>query len=376
MFQIDFLWAKDRYPELSSKELKCFKTFFNQDEILDILKKFEKKRKKRQKRGDEYSDSARVLRELKKELFPKFLKVLEGNFQYAIKLSGFEKFSESEINQTGLIKDYDYIHKEDYIKYGYQVETDEGMVNSIDISSVECKAFDEYGVNSWNYLTKIKFLNPRFDIDQKIRVYSDKEVNNLSDYISFTMMGLGIIGIAFFIITGILFLKGYFSFVENMSSDSFDIFLRLLFLAFTVFGGFVSRLLYRLTAYWKDVQSKKNSKQRVELENWEFEKLYNVYSKDPIETRKVLRTSFMHRIVEHYKKYDENVFGFYFYKDEVYIKRRLQEDFLEFEANKTLFENLDDYIQFYKELKYMKNIVMELGLYYYDSSTFKSIEIQ
>jgi len=63
---------------------------------------------------------------------------------------------------------------------------------------------------------------------------------------------------------------------------------------------------------------------RVKLENVDFEKKFDVYCKDQIESRKVLTPDFMYKIVDYVNKISNTrVYEFHFFGNEIYIKRDL-----------------------------------------------------
>ena len=118
-----------------------------------------------------------------------------------------------------------------------------------------------------------------------------------------------------------------------------------------------------------------SGKRRVVMENVDFEKQYDVLSDDPVESRMFVTPSFMTKLLDFSKKTNKK-YEFYFKGNEVYIKGNLAHDYMEFSLNKNVFENTTDYVQFYVEIKNIKDVVKDLWLFYYDKGTFSQVDVK
>ena len=232
-----------------------------------------------------------------------------------------------------------------------------------------------YVTNNHCYMTKIKFLKPRFTIKKWIRLAEDVHDWGIKKY---------------FPIFAVSFL---FCFPINLYahpllvsfSESYWVHVYLLYLSIFLFSLLFVNQMFKLLE-WKN---------RVVLENLDFEKEFDVFSEDQIESRKVLTPSFMYRIVDFVNKISRNrVYEMYFNGDEIYIKHDLLKEmwpsriikllsflwipftsnkwYLEFSIFKSLFNNLNGYIEFYLELKNITELVRDLNLFYYDQWTFET----
>lgn len=115
-------------------------------------------------------------------------------------------------------------------------------------------------------------------------------------------------------------------------------------------------------------------KKRVTMENVDFEKSFDVLSDDPVESRMFVTPSFMTKLLDFSKKTNKK-YEFYFKGNEVYIKGNLSRDYMEFSLNKNVFANTADYVQFYVEIKNIKDVVKDLWLFYYDKGTFSQVDL-
>jgi len=112
----------------------------------------------------------------------------------------------------------------------------------------------------------------------------------------------------------------------------------------------------------------------VKLENIEFEKEFNVYSDDEIETRKILNPAFMYRIYDYVNKVSKNrSYSLFLFKDYIYIYHKIYSgSYLEVSFFKSLFSNIKDYVEFYLELKNISELASDLKLSFYDKEFSKN----
>ncbi|EKE27969.1 MAG: hypothetical protein ACD_3C00116G0006 [uncultured bacterium (gcode 4)] len=133
-------------------------------------------------------------------------------------------------------------------------------------------------------------------------------------------------------------------------------------------------------------------KRKVKTENVEFEKEFIIECDDQIEARKILTPSFMYKIYDFVNSIDKwRKYEFIFKKNEIYIKRDLKWFtsfisfwwifpvfwwYMEISFFKNLFNNIEQLLQFYIELKGAENLANELGLLYFDKTTLDNEIIQ
>lgn len=103
---------------------------------------------------------------------------------------------------------------------------------------------------------------------------------------------------------------------------------------------------------------------RIKLENTEFEKFFNVYSNDQIESRMLITPAFMDRLLEFSKK-TNNKYEFFFFEDYFYLKRYIFNNFLEPKITKNIFESLGIYVDFYVEIREIMMLAHDMNLLYY-----------
>ena len=123
------------------------------------------------------------------------------------------------------------------------------------------------------------------------------------------------------------------------------------------------------------IYSKFLDKKRIKLENIEFEREFDVYSEDQIESRKILTPSFMYRILDFANKINKNrVYEFFFLWDEIYIKYDLlkswKSSFMEIDFSKWQDYILRSFLEFYLEIKNITEIAKDLNIFYFDKWSF------
>lgn len=100
-------------------------------------------------------------------------------------------------------------------------------------------------------------------------------------------------------------------------------------------------------------------KKRVEMENIDFEKQFDVFSEDQVEARMLVTPAFMSRLLDFQKKTGK-AYEFYFKGGEVYIKSDVSSSYMEFSLFRNVFDNALDYVRFYMEIKNIKGLVKDL----------------
>jgi hypothetical protein len=119
---------------------------------------------------------------------------------------------------------------------------------------------------------------------------------------------------------------------------------------------------------------------RVKVENIEFEKEFDIYSDDQIESRRLLTPSFMYRLVDFVNKISrKRVYELYFHDNYFYLKYNIMatnsfvnlnwfgsSSYLEFSPYKSIYKNVEKIVEFYLEIKNITQLSKDLKLFYYD----------
>jgi len=81
------------------------------------------------------------------------------------------------------------------------------------------------------------------------------------------------------------------------------------------------------------------NKNRVTLEDVEFETLFDAHCEDQVTSRMILTPAFMMKMVDFVKK-TGNTYSFLFTNNTVYIKRKIKKKYMEVGTSKNIFKNV------------------------------------
>ncbi len=115
--------------------------------------------------------------------------------------------------------------------------------------------------------------------------------------------------------------------------------------------GFFGKLMQNISVGRPDV---------VRLENPDFEKLFVVYSSDPVEARYILSPSFMERLLEYRKKLNSSI-QFSFIDSNIFMAVPMRKNLFEPSLRRTVM-NFDDVKSYYEQIIFCTGIVDELNL--------------
>ena len=303
-------------------------------------------------------------------LLPKFVKKIEPDMTY--KKSPDTAFWKTEFLDGTVSKNilsrYDRLDRfEDTIAYEIK---NASWVKAIELSGVEVRTSRRSGgkkktrhTNNHAYLIKIKFLNPKNTLAKAITLNQD-----FNDKPIFKFIGAWIITlIVFFVLASFLApvvekngqynadIGAYFS-----SLDTNWIIVLVMSMGSVFFG--IQWIIHSFM-----------NRSRVKMENLDFEKRFDVFCEDPQEARELLTPSFMYRILDYIAKIDnKRVYTFYFKEDYVFIKYDIKASMktwvMEISALKSIKNSLDDYVKFYLEVQWIKSLIEDLRLAYYDKN--------
>jgi hypothetical protein len=115
------------------------------------------------------------------------------------------------------------------------------------------------------------------------------------------------------------------------------------------------------------------NKNRVVLENLDFEDKFDVYCEDEILARQILNQDFMYKLYDFIKKFQfKRIFEFYFYKNTLYIKYDIFNSIWKWNLwNPDIYKlrDISYYVNFYIEIKNTLSLIDDLKLFYYDKWT-------
>lgn len=138
--------------------------------------------------------------------------------------------------------------------------------------------------------------------------------------------------------------------------------------------GIIAGLMMWCGVYF--FQNRSQSKNRVQLENVEFEKLFDVKCEDPITSRMIITPAFMDRIVSFVHK-TGNRYEFLMQGNTMYIKRYIDGSYLEAGTEKNMLTNLVGFAQFYTDMREVLQFTYDMNLMYLSKTdTTKTIETE
>jgi len=415
MQNLDFTKMMNKYPLLKTKDVSFLNKFFNREDIQKILNEIQVSRKKSLKNNliifllililfyvlslylflfEEYLMPFLVAlflsiilffiiymfkqllskkkKTIKNSIIPEFVKSMWADIKYSEKWTYFKDFLK-KLEHKWILEKYnrvDFI--EDSIRY---IIWD--TKNSIEITWAEIKTSEKktrrtkngthtyYVVSNHCYMMKVLFKNPRFTFKKPIKLLEDVSDNYVKKFFV-------VIWIQFTILFTIL---SSISWDENTDGYADD----LLKLAYDNLSITITFLIWMFFVIWF-VYTFMRWKKRVKLENIDFEKEFDVFSEDQIESRKLLTPSFMYRLVDFVNKINHRrIYEMYFHKNYFYLKFNIlrtnsfinwrgfkNNNYMEFSKWKNVFKNLEDYVEFFLEIKNITALSKDLKLFYYD----------
>lgn len=397
MIKIDFTKELYNYWKLiNENDIKKINDFFNQEEILNILYEIEKDRKKIIlfsliifiiawisflffEKYIIYILIALIIvfsiliilfiknKSVKQDIFPKFVKIIDNDIIYseneiiAINKNDIDKLIKNQFlkkfDEIAIIEETEKYIIEDSIIYKIYNENNSNTINfywaeiATSFPKKIRKNWKDEKINITTnhcYIIKINFLNPKFKIKTPILIKNDNTESKKSKKIIYL----------FFI--SFLITLWLFSILFNLWIELKSYYIFIWFLIFVMIYYLYMTITYQ--------------KKKVNLENIEFEKKFDVSCDDEIESRKLLTNDFMYRILDFSNKISiKRKYSFYFEDNFFYIKLDLidiKNWYMEVNTFKNIFKNLKDYIHFYIEIKNIESLTNDLKLFYFDTWSY------
>ena len=105
------------------------------------------------------------------------------------------------------------------------------------------------------------------------------------------------------------------------------------------------------------------NKNRVTLEDVEFETLFDAHCEDQVTSRMILTPAFMMKMVDFVKK-TGNTYSFLFTNNTVYIKRKIKKKYMEVGTSKNIFKNVQWFLDFYIDMREVMILSKEMHFLY------------
>lgn len=130
-------------------------------------------------------------------------------------------------------------------------------------------------------------------------------------------------------------------------------------------------LLWILVVYCFSHRAKRN---KITLEDIEFEKEFDVFCDDEITSRMILTPAFMDKLVSFIQK-TGNAYSFLFTDNTVYIKRKIHKKYMEVGTKKNMFENVSGFLDFYLDMKEILILSRDIHFMYLSKTVDTNIEV-
>lgn len=293
---------------------------------------------------------------VKKSLMPIFVNTINSKIQFS-NSGGYLDESSVVLAEKRLINSYDL---EEFIEDSIKFNVSEGItiswaeIKTSKETMIKSKADEKYyTINNHCYIIKIEYANPKIRLQNWVRIKKDRNENSL--YLSIISL------LPAALLTG---------FIHFIMSNKWILFNKIEYLIIFLILFIIVRYIIK---HWI-------GKERTKMENYEFEKKFDVYCDDKIESRMVLTPSLMYKLLYYAEKINpKRIYEFHFVENTIYIKFDIQKSwikkYMEFNFWKNVNTNLAQYVEFYLEIKNILDLVEDLNLIYLDkdNSNFENI---
>ncbi|NRH21195.1 DUF3137 domain-containing protein [Candidatus Gracilibacteria bacterium] len=291
---------------------------------------------------------------LKSEVLQKMCPLLYSKLEYSYD----EKYSFDELELLrgkNFLSSYDSLEKvEDSVHFGVEKDGKIFSVNGFELETSEMRGSGKNRrrvTTNHCYLMKAVFPSARIPLSSDLFIMHD-EIDGGGNSITYIGPILGLI-------IGMVFSFIFLSIVIDTPSITF-------FLSIAIGLG-IGYAIYHF-------RKKSLYKNRVQLENMEFEKLFDVKCEDQVTSRMIITPAFMDRIVSFVNK-TGNQYEFLMQGNTMYIKRQVTGSYLEAGTEKNMLTNLVGFTQFYTDMREIIQFTYDMNLMYLSKTdTTKHIE--
>jgi Protein of unknown function (DUF3137) len=287
--------------------------------------------------------ASRIEIPLKSEVLKKICPLLYSKLEYSY--DGKYSFDELEILRSkNFLNSYDCIERvEDSIQFQVEKDGKTFIVHGFELETSEMKWSGKNRhreTTNHDYLLKAHFPQARIPLTSDLMIVQDQaETKGIWRIIVALLLGLFI---------------GMLSLVLLINLGTLSIEINMMICGII---GIVGSL-----GYW--IYKKKSiATNRIQLENLEFEKLFDVKCEDQVTSRMIITPAFMDRIVSFVQK-TGNQYEFIFQQNNIYIKRQIQGTYLEVGTEKNILTNLKGFAQFYLDMREILMFVYDMNLLY------------
>ncbi len=280
---------------------------------------------------------------LKTEVLQKMCPLLYSKLEYSYD----EKYSFDELELLmgkNFLSSYDSLDKvEDSVHFIVENDGKKFSLNGFELETSEVRWSGKNRrrvTTNHCYLMKAIFPNARIPLTSDLFIVHDEaDGNGSSNGIMFIILGVFIS-----LIVGFMWIMA----MTNHAGISFFV-----SLIISIGVWFTIRHFYKESL----------NKNRIQLENIEFEKLFDVKCEDQVTSRMIITPAFMDRIVTFVNK-TGNQYEFMMQGNAMYIKRQIHRKYLEAGTEKNMLTNLVGFTQFYTDMREIIQFTYDMNLMY------------
>lgn len=281
---------------------------------------------------------------LKKEVLTKLCPILYSKLEYSY--DGKYSFNElDKLQEKEFLQSYDSIDLvEDSTTFTMEKDRKWFSMNGFELKTSEVRGSGKNRrrvTTNHCYLMKIAFPYARIPLQDDLRILTDQaDTNSIEKW--FLPFFLGFI---------------WTIFLPIMLSTIHESLFWIGIIGWIGFGVWLHFYVKR-----------KHNTHRVQLENIEFEKVFDVKCEDQITSRMILTPAFMDRIVQFVQKTNHQ-YEFLFESNILYVKRHILSSYLEAGTEKNILTNLSGFVQFYIDMKEIIQFSHDMNLMYLSKTT-------
>lgn len=292
---------------------------------------------------------------LKSEVLQKMCPLLYSKLEYSYD----EKYSFDELEHLrskNFLASYDSLDKvEDSVRFGVEKDGKTFSVNGFEVETSEIRWSGKNRrriTTNHCYLMKAVFPNARIPLTSDLFIMHDEADGwSGSNYLWPILWAI------------FIFIFSSIGLADVTNSTSASLFIGILLGWWIWYGIYYFRKSYQNMG-------------RVQLENIEFEKLFDVRCEDQVTSRMIITPAFMDRIVSFVNK-TGNKYEFLMQGNTMYIKRQVNGSYLEAGTEKNMLTNLVWFTQFYTDMREIIQFTYDMNLMYLSKTdTTKHIETE